>query len=131
MRIVDYKTGSDNTDVKAFTKLFEKTGSDKRAKAVLQLFIYSNVYAMDNNYHGPLQPMLYCFRQFSINGIQPVKIAKEPLTDYRIYNEEFKKRLSAKLSDLFNPEVPFTPNPHSDTCKYCKFKLICGQAVEN
>lgn len=131
VRIVDYKTGSDNTDVKEFTNLFEKTGSDKRAKAVLQLFIYSNVYAMDNNYHGPLQPMLYCFRQFSINGIQPVKIAKEPLTDYRIYNEEFKKRLSAKLSDLFNPEVPFTPNPHSDTCKYCKFKLICGQAVEN
>ncbi len=53
--------------------------------------------------------MLYCFRQFSINGIQPVKIAKEPLTDYLIYNDEFKKRLSAKLSDLFNPEIPFTP----------------------
>ena len=52
VRIVDYKTGSDNTDVKEFTNLFEKTGSDKRAKAVLQLFIYSNVYAMEKNNHG-------------------------------------------------------------------------------
>ena len=58
-------------------------------------------------------------------------VEKEPLNDYRDLNSEFIDRISEKLLELFNPEIPFLPDPHPMHCKYCNFKAICGQAIES
>lgn len=130
LRIIDYKTGSDKSEVKGIDELFESTNNSGHNKAVLQLFLYSAAYAHDKGYHGAIQPMLYLFRQFARQAPEPVTIEKVPLLDYREYADEVMGRLRAELVNLFNPDIPFRPNPSKVHCNYCDFKALCGLASE-
>lgn len=130
--IIDYKTGSDDVDVDVFEHLFfPKSDNKSHFKAVLQLFLYCNAYRINEKAEGPIHPMLYRFKKFSTEGLKEVTIGKESLTDYRTLNDSFMEGLSSKLLELLNQDIPFLPDPHPMHCKYCKYKAICGQAIES
>ena len=130
--IIDYKTGNDDVDVDSFDHLFQPKDSNKgHYKAVLQLFLYCNAYRIEKRFDSSIHPMLYRFKKFCTEGLKEVTVEKEPLNDYRDLNSEFIDRISEKLLELFNPEIPFLPDPHPMHCKYCNFKAICGQAIES
>lgn len=124
LRIVDYKTGSDNTDFKDLDDLFNPE-TDHRRKAILQLMFYCNAYAGKIGHTGPIMPQIYSFKTISTTGLQPLKYMKENLTDYRSINDEFLERFRATVSEIFNPAVPFTQAVDDSVCKFCGFKPIC------
>lgn len=130
-RIIDYKTGSDQIEVKKPDDLFNAPNSTHgHNKAVLQLFLYCFAYKKAEKYPGAIMPMIYLFRKLYTEPISPVTIDGTPLSNYQDFAEEVNDQLTARLKMLFDPEVPFAPQPHSSHCMYCEFKSVCGLAVE-
>lgn len=125
IRLIDYKTGSDNLEAKSVEQLFGH--SDKNVKAFLQLMLYCVVYSIAHHYDGPIQPIIYSFRNIAKEGIVPLKLDKVPLEDYRPYAPEFEQLLKEKIEEIFNPDIPFVQAEDESACKYCNFWRICGR----
>lgn len=131
IRIIDYKTGSD--EVKTTVPHMFEHYSKGRDKAVLQLFLYCNAYVQNSPYIDDsvlVQPMIYRFRTIGQNlPPQPLTIDKTVVNDYRQFNDEIMERLDNILYPLFYPEpgniVEFKCPDNDHACKYCKFTTIC------
>lgn len=130
LRIVDYKTGGDVMSAKDVGAMFDRD-SDRRPKAMFQLFLYSNLYAMVKGYDGPIQPYIYKFTDMFKKGLPELKIDRQGLKDYRDYNDEFLERFKSLITEIFDENVPFVRTNNTHSCKYCKFKTICGVPEED
>lgn len=126
LRIVDYKTGSDKNTFKDISALFDGSNPE-RCKAILQLFIYCNVYAQSQGYNGSIQPILYLLKGIAVNGLNSVKINGNELVNYQDYNEEFMTHMRDLICEIYNPDIPFRQAAHEHSCTFCKFKSICGK----
>ncbi len=128
IRLIDYKTGGDNTVFTKIDQLFDNKITDRR-KAVLQLMFYCNAYAKKHNYKGPIQPIIYLFKTISTKGITPIKYGKQDLLNYLDgdLNDEFMKRFNETIVDIFDPDKPFIQAPDEHSCQFCNFKAICGR----
>ncbi len=137
LRIIDYKTGEDETSIIDIKDMFLDRGkSGKRAKAMLQLFLYCQAFAQAKNLAEPIQPWIYSIRKVATTPFSPLRISapqtddkkarkKTEITDYRDYAIEFNDLMLEVLADLFNPEIPFTAATDDHACTFCKFTEIC------
>lgn len=146
IRIIDYKTGEDPTQIVDLIDMFQsRNSSTPRAKAMLQLFMYAQAYAQQTavtastTEQKPIQPWIYSIRKVATEPFTPLKIAdsgsvgtdgskkryKVDITDYSLYVEEFNDLLLEKLKELFDPQTPFTPAEDDHACTFCKFTEIC------
>ncbi|MDE5979755.1 MAG: PD-(D/E)XK nuclease family protein [Muribaculaceae bacterium] len=137
LRIIDYKTGEDETSIIDIRDMFQDRGkSGKRAKAMLQLFLYCQALAQAKNLDEPIQPWIYSIRKVATTPFSPLRISspsaddkrgrkKTEITDYRDYVIEFNDMMLEVLDDLFNPEIPFTAAQNDHACTFCKFTEIC------
>ena len=126
VRLVDYKTGSDVLDADSVEQLFNHT-SKKNVKAFMQLLLYCTVYSIHEHFSGAIQPIIFSLHNVVANGIKPLTIAKEVLTDYRPYAEEFERLLKEKIKEMYNPDLPFNQTADSNDCTFCNFRRICGR----
>ncbi len=124
LRIIDYKTGSDQLTATSVEQMFDNSASS-RPKAMLQLMLYCNVYARHEGYDGAISPMIYSLKSVASAGLQPLLLGKRPLTDYREHNEEFLELFNTAITALFDPEVPFVQAEKPDHCLFCQFKPLC------
>lgn len=130
LRFIDYKTGSDATDVQV-ERLFDpnyKTNSD----AVLQLLTYCEAYRDITGFQGPIQPLVYSIRQaFSGKALAPIRCgqgrSKCELLDYHEVSESFRPQLEALVHDIFDAEKPFAQCADSSGCTFCPFLALCGR----
>lgn len=126
LRIVDYKTGSDTTEVASIDQLFHKrSASSPRAKAVLQLMFYCNAYAAKTGHRGAIQPLIYKMRTLGTDGVRPLMFEKQPLMDYRTINDSFREEFAKVVGEIFDPETPFGQTPDPSNCHFCSFKPLC------
>lgn len=146
LRIIDYKTGSDETSVTSLDHAFH----DFRQKAFLQVMLYAQAYAQINNCcDKPVQPMIYALKKLMVEPVKPIsgpKPANEDavefveskcpssarsnkwkILDYRDYLTEFNDLLLPYLEELFDPNTPFRCADNDEACKYCAFTAICGR----
>lgn len=125
-RFIDYKTGNDRVRFTSLDDLFNPGKSD-RCKAVLQLMLYANLHSRLTHFTGPVQPMIYQLKTLFTEGLTPIQYGKEVFADYRTINEEFLGRLNGVISEIFNPDVPFTQSENPHSCTYCAFRALCGR----
>ncbi|MCC8038547.1 MAG: PD-(D/E)XK nuclease family protein [Bacteroidales bacterium] len=148
LRIVDYKTGSDNRNAK-WSQLFDNT-EDRPQKAPMQLMAYALAYGQDiantplSKY--PIRPTLYKTSDLSKGSNEsndPIGIGNEektsskaayrPVLDFRQVQDTFREKLGEKLAELFDPAIPFTQCPdlgeYKSGCKYCKFTALCRRST--
>ena len=137
LRVIDYKTGEDSTDIIELKDMFvERSKSAKRAKAMLQLFLYCQALAQRENLDEAIQPWIYSIRKVATTSLSPLKISisqngekkgrgKTEITDYREYVTEFNDMLLDVLDDFFDPEIPFEAADNDHACTFCKFTEIC------
>ena len=152
LRIIDYKTGSDELSVASMEALFDDSNTSNNG-AILQLMIYCLWFEYyQKNSHGEIlkdtdfgiKPMIYKLRTINTEGIGNIKVNKpkledakktykEDLLNYKDFLEDtdngpgFKALFHKLLTDLFDPNVPFKQTENEAKCKYCKFKVICGR----
>ena len=127
MRMVDYKTGQDKTSFTTMDDLFYR--DSERRKAILQLMLYCNAYAVENNYDGPIMPVIYTLSDMANAGVK-YKVDKKfaQLEDYRLVNDEFKLCMQNLMHTFFDHTRPYSQTTNrggSSPCRYCKFVDFC------
>lgn len=138
VRIVDYKSGSDELKIDSLASAFVHTPG-RNVKAFFQLMLYCLIFKRASGYEGPLQPLIYKLSAIPSEGIVPLKIKINPdapfgrgnekeITDFAEYAAEFEERLRGLLEEIFNPEVPLRQTDDPNGCGFCKFTRICGRS---
>lgn len=125
-RIVDYKSGnSSNRAVNNMDNIF--CPSDNRNGYYLQTMLYALAQLLHQEPEYPIVPALFFVGKASDNTqYDPTLILnKTAIEDFADYAEEFMERLKGALSELFNPEIPFTQTCQNDKCKFCPYHMLC------
>ncbi len=127
LRIVDYKTGGEPKPAESIAQLF--TPSEKRPGYIFQTFLYASILCR----RQPLEVMpslLYIHKASSpdyspVIEMKTVGRGKAPVTDFSLYETEFRERLVQLLQEIYNPNEPFTQTEFNSRCAYCDFKRLC------
>jgi hypothetical protein len=126
LRVIDYKTGKDKTDIKKGVEdLFVRDG--ERNKAAFQTILYAMLYKpqvrdVDIRILPGLMNRMNLFEEDFQFGL---KIGKEYIDDIRPMLPEFESHLKTMLEELFNPDVPFDQTTDVKQCKICAYQGIC------
>ena len=77
----------------------------------------------------PIKPVLFFPIKASADDYDPSLIINKMVIDdfASQYAETFRESLQEILTDIFNPEKPFTCTTDTKVCEYCKLGLICGK----
>lgn len=129
LRVVDYKTGAQHSEIDSLESLFEGEGRTKVGN-ILQTLIYSMI--ISHSFGRNVRPALYFVRYMQHRtDFSPAivdKSADGAEIDYGSYAVEFERSLRCKLAELFDASTPFVQCDASEaesTCKYCQYKTIC------
>ena len=134
LRIVDYKTGKDNTSIEKLKDIFD----NKSNSAIFQLLLYANLYAEHNNYQKAIKPSIYKVQNFAKGDTSAdITLKDSPINDYKNistsnnknndFNQEFVATIKQKIEEIFNPNLQFTQTTDIKRCEYCDFRQICNQ----
>lgn len=144
LRIIDYKTGKDETSFKADGDLGEACTEalhDTNLSAIVQVFLYAYVYRQMHTIGEKtiIKPMIYKLRKMDESGLfytekegrsnvkHPILINEMGKGGTKKSDELYSKMLdliTEKIDELFNPDAPFTQG-EKDNCKYCQFANLC------
>lgn len=131
LRVVDYKTGGDDTSAKDWDTAFDPD-VNHRPKVMVQLFMYCNGYAQlcdGAPYDGAIKPQVYKLKTIVKEAHRDCRLDGKTVLDYRQDNDRFLSRLENALAPLFDNDTPFTAARTDNPCKYCQFTTICGRKV--
>jgi hypothetical protein len=130
IRILDYKTGRVTQKVNSLADLFDRKQKNRNS-AVFQVMLYSMlIHSSERELNVSIVPGLYPVMDISKDDFDyHISIGpqnkKENISDYRIFNDDFKGMLTQTVEEIFNPSVPFYPTEITDRCKYCPYMNIC------
>jgi CRISPR/Cas system-associated exonuclease Cas4 (RecB family) len=130
IRILDYKTGRDETGFTTIQDLFDRN-STSRNKAAMQTILYGLLYLSSKpNTPDRVVAGLYNSKQlfdeaFSWQLEHKNSGIKERLSDVRSVEQEFMGELATLLQEIMNPEVAFKQTDDEKKCSYCPYQTIC------
>lgn len=131
IRVVDYKTGHQATSkIKNIEEVFADTNiSQKHSDYYLQAMLYSLIVRHSpewNSSNLPVSPALIFIKNALKSDYDPVLgIGVKRIDDIEEYAEEFSSLFKAKVEDIFNPNMPFTPTDDKSRCALCPYKELC------
>lgn len=132
VRVLDYKTGRDETNVGEFSNIFKESVHYKykySRKAGYQTFFYAWLYASKRGEELPIEPGLINLKKvFQTDFDHRLQIDGQYLSDVRSYLPEFEEKLKFLLEEIFNENIPFDQTEDDSKCKFCDFKSICDRA---
>ncbi len=128
VRLVDYKTGSDELSAPSVQDLFTHSPNHSRIKAIMQLMLYCAVYRQHNAYTGAIMPLIYSTTKIGRDkNVKNLSLGKIPILDYADFADEFESCIRSLIEEIFNPDIPFRQSDDPHSCKFCKFWRICGR----
>jgi len=130
VRIVDYKTGSDEVKYTDLDSLFERDGN-KQNKAMIQTLFYTYIYEQVKNVQR-VEPNLYIIRKMKNDGTLfyaggrggKAFLQAEHLEEMK---SGFYVKLRNLLEELFNPDIAFAQTAKAENCSYCVYREMCGR----
>lgn len=125
IRVIDYKTGADNTTFKSVPSVFDRENTT-RNKAAFQTMLYCLMYSHTNPVQKPLIPGIYSTKAlFGKDYNYMLKCDKEYIRDFNLHREEFLDHLTSLLEQLYSPDIPFTQTTQEKKCRNCPYNSIC------
>lgn len=130
LRLVDYKSGKDQTD---FTdaNIFARETTSLRA-GIFQLLTYCYAYMSLNPQTDPskLKPLIYTLKEIPKEGTfadLTFGSGKKAVTldSYAQVSEMFEEGFNDLIAEIFDPNVPFKRTDKAAMCTYCKFQRFC------
>ena len=123
MRIIDYKTGSDQESVKDIPALFEQGNSHG---AILQLLLYTLLLQKELNPEKLIVPGLYKMQSLYDDEFDfRFRINRQPFSGARDILEEVNAGLKQVISEIFHPSIHFDQVNDEKICAYCSYRSIC------
>ncbi|MCS5489795.1 PD-(D/E)XK nuclease family protein [Algoriphagus limi] len=128
VRLIDYKTGKDEKKVLSIPSLFDRE-EKKRNKAAMQTLLYAYFYQFEHpDNQKPLKPGIFNIREIYNQKFNPfLQMGGKEIHDYKEVEEDFVSGLTGMLSEILNPDIPFSQTEDEEKCKYCAYKEICGR----
>lgn len=127
IRVIDYKTGSDELDF-TVAKLFE-IADPKHRSAVFQLLTYCAAYRYLNPEADPqmIRPQIFKLAEVSKPEFELLRFtgSKTVLESYAQVEEEFLSGLEKMFETLFDVDAAAERSIDDGICKYCNFVSVC------
>ena len=130
VRIVDYKTGKDETTFSKVDDLF-RSDMDKRRKAILQLFFYSYAYLKEFTEVKSVMPVIYKLSSMKDSGVM-LKAGRGIAGTQYVFSmendvaQEFMSSMGDTVKALYDDDFnQADENPKSGCCNYCRFIDFC------
>ncbi len=127
IRVIDYKTGSaPSQKVMNLDEVFNGVNfSAKHTDYYLQTIMYA-MLIKENKHVDRVSPSLLFIQHTGGKDYDPtLVIDKDKLTDIASIHDEYRAKLSDKIAEIFNPEIPFTQTEDKMRCGTCPFKPLC------
>jgi len=123
IRIIDYKTGSvQSNELKL--KSWDKLTSDPKMAKAFQLLLYAYLFYKNNENSGQkIQTGNITLRKIS-EGFMKVKLPEEQEIDKESM-KIFEELLKTLLGKILDPKIPFVQTEDAENCTYCPFTAIC------
>ena len=131
VRVIDYKSGRDKTEIESVSKVFDRrkvSYGAHRNKAGFQTLYYVWLYAGKHGSDEPIVPGILNIQElFTSDFDERLKIKGQPIVDARIHLPEFEERFTGLLNEIYGMEQPFDQTDNEAKCQWCDFKGICGR----
>ena len=129
VRVLDYKTGRDETEIGSFDNIFNPDVNYKYKagrKAGYQTFFYAWLFASKHGGENEIVPGLINIKQFfQPNFDYRLKTDGNPVADARPYLGMFEQKLKQLLEEVFSKDHAFDQTEDERKCTFCDFKGIC------
>lgn len=124
LRIVDYKTGGDATEINGLDDLF--IGNDKGAKAlaVLQLLLYCYAYMKEHPDVNKVAPVIYKVSEMESSGVTLKDVGQYEFTLEDPLAQDFINRMGEEINAIFDADFG-QADDGSRACNYCRFIDYC------
>ena len=126
VRIMDYKTGKDESSFKDIPGLFDSS-DDNRNKAIFQTFFYAYLFLKNNPQYadGPIISGLYNLKELYSPSFDPrIKLkayrSSKCIDDIIPFMDEYESHLTSLISEIYDPDIPFRHREDQDKCFYCE-----------
>ncbi len=125
IRVVDYKTGSRNINsLPDVASIFTSEAIKDHSDYFLQTFLYAHI--VRSKTPKKVSPCLLFIQHAGGKDYDPtLEIDKEPVNDIATYSDEYKRLFENLLTEIFNPQLPFTPTDDRKRCETCPFASLC------
>lgn len=131
LRVVDYKTGSDDPECLKVVEGKAEESVDNvfsddyetrlKYKATFQFYIYDRLLSQSPGFSiGKLDNSMYATQKMFNSPIAVYPLDKD-------YYEFMGENLSELLAEIDDMSIPFSEATDQKACKYCDFKMICGK----
>lgn len=133
IRIIDYKTGRFPVKkINSMEEIFAMPAEQgKHTDYFLQTMLYAMIIRHDQKYNKgnfAVSPALLFIQHTAEDDYDPtISIGKDRVVDIADYEEEFSTRLSAIVSEIFEPSLPFRHTEDKSVCEYCPYRSLCGR----
>ena len=132
IRVVDYKTGNKPSQrPQTIDDVFDVSlVRERHTDYYLQTMLYSLIVSDDahvNPDHLPVSPALLFIQHTQEDDYDPTLILnKQKVTDINTYRTEIEQNIRQILTEIFNPDIPFTPTTDKRRCATCPYRQLCG-----
>jgi hypothetical protein len=126
IRIIDYKSGKDESSFKDVRGLFDKTDTN-RNKAIFQTFFYALLFIKTHPEFekGPIISGLYNLLElygedFDVRIKFKGRGSSRHIDDVIPYMDEYEHHLKNLIAEIYDPAIPFKHDEDKDRCAYCQ-----------
>lgn len=131
-RIVDYKTGKDESGFQSVEGLFSRD-MGMNNKAVLQTLFYSWIFSKKYPDRTRFEPVLYILRKMYESTYQPLLLERgsgklldeEQLPDML---NRFEEGFTEVMQEMFQPDIPFDQTEDEAKCSTCPYNVLCRRS---
>ena len=126
IRVIDYKTGSHvPTPLSGVDAIFDPGQLKNHSDYYLQTFLYSIIVSREHPGIA-VSPALLFIQHAGGDDYNPVlKFGKDYVDDVAPHAPVFMERLTAIISEIFDPATPFVPTSDRSRCSGCPYRMLC------
>lgn len=125
VRIIDYKSGRDDSSFRDIAGLFDVNNSPN--KAIFQTLFYALLFVRGNSEYTytNVTSGLYNLKElfdsaFDVRVKLKGRGSAQPIDDIQSFLPEFQDHLSSLIAEIYDPKISFKHRDDKDQCIFCK-----------